>query len=165
MVLLADQDRSRWDAAHIARGLDHLDRARSLGPPGPYRLQAQIAACHAAAPSWEQTDWRAIVRLYDRLAEVSPSPVVELNRAAAVSMLEGPATALVLLDRLAAAPALRDYHLLPAARADLLRRLRRWGQAGDEYRRARELTKNQRERAFLEKRIAECDAALATEAS
>jgi RNA polymerase sigma factor (sigma-70 family) len=165
MVLMADQDRSRWDAQRIARGFEHLDRARHLGPAGHYRLQAQIAACHAAAPSWEGTDWRIIVELYGRLAELSPSPVIELNRAAAVSMLEGPAAALVLLDDLTAVPALRDYHLLPAARADLLRRLRRWGEAADEYRRARTLTKNVRERAFLDKRIAECDAALASEAS
>ena len=156
MVLIADQDRGLWDRARIARGLSHLTRARSLGEAGPYRLQAQIAACHAAAPSWEATDWRLIVALYGRLASLVDSPVIELNRAAAISMRDGPAAGLLLLERLGSEPALRDYHLYFSTRADLLRRLGRWSEAVDAYRHARSLATNQREQAFLDKRTEEC---------
>lgn len=124
LVLLADQDRSRWDQVGIARGLACLDRAGPLQRAGPYQLQAAIAACHARAPSWEATDWPRIVVLYGALAEAAPSPVVELNRAVAIGLAQGPEAGLVALDRMDAS-ALADYHLFPAARADFLRRLER----------------------------------------
>jgi RNA polymerase sigma-70 factor (ECF subfamily) len=125
--------------------------------------QYEIAACHATAASWEQTDWRRMVALYDELAERSPSPVVELNRAVAVGMLEGPAAGLAIVDELVAAPELRDYHLLPATRAGFLRRLERWEAAAAEYRRALALTQNERERDFLRRRLTECEGARASE--
>ncbi|PYN07898.1 MAG: RNA polymerase subunit sigma-24 [Candidatus Rokuibacteriota bacterium] len=158
LVLLADQDRARWDRGRIERGLGWLGRAGPIERAGPYQLQAAIAACHARAPSWEATDWPRIVALYARLAAVAPSPVVELNRAAAIGMAEGAAAGLAALDRVDAAP-LRAYHLLPAARADFLRRLGRRAEAAVQYRAALELVDNARERAFLAARLAECETA------
>jgi RNA polymerase sigma-70 factor (ECF subfamily) len=158
LVLLADQDRTRWDRARIARGLACVEAAGPIDSAGPYQLQAAIAACHARAASWEATDWPRIVVLYARLAAVAPSPVVELNRAAAIGMAEGPAAGLAALDRIDAAP-LSAYHLLPAARADFLRRLGRSAEAADEYRAALKLVDNPRERAFLTARLAECETA------
>ena len=158
LVLLADQDRARWDRARIARGLAWLARAGSIEHGGPYQLQAAIAACHARAASWEATEWPRIVTLYATLAEVAPSPVVDLNRAAAIGMAEGPAAGLAALDRIDVAP-LRAYHLRPAARAEFLRRLGRRVEAAAEYRAALGLVDNTRERAFLAARLAECDIA------
>ena len=158
LVLLADQDRARWDRARIARGHAWLARAGSIEHGGPYQLQAAIAACHARAASWEATEWPRIVALYATLAEVAPSPVVDLNRAAAIGMAEGPAAGLAALDRIDVAP-LRAYHLLPAARAEFLRRLGRRAEAAAEYRAALRLVDNTRERAFLAARLAECDIA------
>jgi len=157
LVLLADQDRSRWDRAGIARGLAALDRAGPLERAGPYQLQAAVAACHARAVSWEATDWPQIVAHYRTLAEVAPSPVIELNRAVAIGLAEGPAAGLAALDAVDAA-ALRGYHLLPAARADFLRRLGRWAEAAVEYRRALDLADNVREQQFLAARLAACEA-------
>jgi RNA polymerase sigma-70 factor (ECF subfamily) len=153
LVLLADQDRSRWDRARIARGLDLLGRAAPITRAGPYQLQAAIAACHARATSWEATDWEAIVTHYRELAEIAPSPVVELNRAVAIGLARGPDAGLAALDGIDAA-SLRGYHLLPAARADFLRRLGRSAEAAAEYRRALELTDNARERSFYAARLA-----------
>ncbi len=157
LVLLADQDRSRWDRVRIARGLAHLDRADPTAPAGPYRVQAAIAACHARATSWESTDWPRIVEQYRRLVEIAPSPVVELNRAVAIGLAQGPVAGLAALDAVDAS-ALRGYHLLPSARADFLRRLGRWQEAIVEYRRALALTDNTRERAFYAARLATCEA-------
>ncbi|MFB6951487.1 RNA polymerase sigma factor [Streptomyces niveus] len=157
-VLLADQNRARWDRLLIRRGVDALIRASALGGvPGPYALQAAIAACHAGAPTYEETDWATIAALYGRLATLTPSPVVELNRAVAVSMAEGPAAGLALVDALAAGPggaALKGYHLLPSVRGDLLERLGRTREARAEFVRAAGLTRNERERALLEERAA-----------
>ena len=158
LVLLADQDRSRWDRARITRGLALLERAGPVSRAGPYQLQAAIAACHARAASWDATDWEAIVTHYRTLAEVAPSPVVELNRAVAIGFARGPAAGLVALDGIDTAT-LRGYHLLPAARADFLRRLGRWTEAAAEYRRALELTDNAREQRFYAARLAACEAA------
>jgi RNA polymerase sigma-70 factor, ECF subfamily len=156
LVLLLDQDRSRWDWMLVGRGLAALDRAQATrGALGPYTLQAAIAACHARARVPEDTDWERIVALYDGLAELTQSPVVELNRAVAVGMAFGPEVALELVDRLASDPALRDYHLLPAVRADLLAKLGRSGEARSELDRAAALTANERERAALLARVAE----------
>ncbi|MFI1763814.1 RNA polymerase sigma factor [Streptomyces sp. NPDC020800] len=157
-VLLKDQNRRRWNRMLIARGIRALGRAdaTSTGAPGPYALQAAIAACHAHAYTYEETDWRTIVTLYGLLAARSPSPVVELNRAVAVSMADGPAEGLKLVDSLAAEPALRDYHLLPSVRGDLLARLGRTAEAREEFVRAAGLTGNERERALLLSRAAEC---------
>ena len=155
-VLLLDQDRSRWDRLLITRGLAALDRAVQLGgADGPYALQAAVAACHARALTAEQTDWAQIVERYDALARVMPSPVVELNRAVAVSMASGPAPALAIVDRLTSEPSLAAYHLLPAVRADLLARLGRIGEAVTELQRAAELTQNARERELLLARAAQ----------
>jgi RNA polymerase sigma factor (sigma-70 family) len=156
-VLLKDQNRSRWNRMLIARGIAALGRAEatSSGAPGPYTLQAAIAACHAHAYTYEETDWSRIATLYGLLAARSPSPVVELNRAVAVSMSEGPAAALTLVDALAGDPALRDYHLLPSVRGDLLARLGRPGEARAEFERAASLTRNERERELLLRRAAE----------
>jgi RNA polymerase sigma factor (sigma-70 family) len=149
-VLLADQVRSRWDRLLIRRGLAALARAQALAvSPGSYQLQAGIAACHARAASADQTDWARIVALYDSLAQVTPSPVVELNRAVAVSMADGPAAALVIVDALREEPALRGYQWLPSVRADLLARLGRGAEAGAEFERAAVLAGNQRERELL----------------
>jgi RNA polymerase sigma factor (sigma-70 family) len=155
-ILLTDQDRSRWDQLLIRRGLAALRRVEDLGGGyGPYTLQAAIAACHARAVRLEQTDWSRIVMLYTALNRVMPSPIVELNRAVAVSMADGPAAALPLVEALAAEPALRDYHLLPSVRGDLLDRLGRFEQARIEFERAAALTANTRERELLRRRSAE----------
>ncbi|MGW1668902.1 RNA polymerase sigma factor [Streptomyces sp. NPDC002324] len=150
-VLLADQDRRRWNRPLIARGFTALGRATAAAPgtPGPYALQAAIAACHAQAYTYEETDWPKIATLYALLAARAPSPVVELNRAVAVSMAEGPGPALEIVDGLATEPALRDYHLLPGVRGDLLRRLGRTAEARAEFVRAAGLARNERERALL----------------
>lgn len=149
-VLLADQDRGRWDPLLIRRGLASLARAEALGGArGPYALQAALAACHARAPSVAETDWARIVALYDTLAQVAPSPVVELNRAVAIGMLAGPAAALTLVDALADDPALARYPWLPSVRGDLLARLGRHAEAREAFLRAAELTGNARERALL----------------
>ena len=154
-VLLLDQDRSRWDRVLIGRGMAALARAERLGGAlGPYALQAAIAACHARAATPEQTDWGRIVALYDALAQLSPSPVVELNRAVAVSMAYGPEAALELVDALAQESALSDYHLLPSVRADLLARLGRVAEARAELTRAAALTQNESERRLLSERAA-----------
>jgi RNA polymerase sigma-70 factor, ECF subfamily len=155
LVLLADQDRSRWDRARIARGLAYLERAAPLEHAGPYQLQAAIAICHARATSWEATDWSAIVSHYDALAVIAPSSVVELNRAVAIGLANGPAAGLAALDAIESS-ALRRYHLLPAARADFLRRLGRLEEAAAEYRRALTLADNPRERTFLAARLSTC---------
>ncbi|MFK4117373.1 RNA polymerase sigma factor [Streptomyces longwoodensis] len=159
-VLLRDQNRRRWNRMLITRGITALARAESAGsgPPGPYALQAAIAACHAHAYTYGDTDWRTIATLYGLLAVRSPSPVVELNRAVAVSMAEGPAEALALVDALAGEPALRDYHLLPSVRGDLLTRLGRTAEARTELERAASLTSNTRERDLLLERLADLDA-------
>ncbi|MGW3141225.1 RNA polymerase sigma factor [Streptomyces sp. NPDC001139] len=158
-VLLRDQNRRRWNRMLIARGITALHRAEatSAGAPGPYALQAAIAACHAHAYTYEETDWRSIATLYALLAARAPSPVVELNRAVAVSMAEGPRQGLALVDTLAAEPALRDYHLLPSVRGDLLARLGRTAEAREEFLRAADLARNERERELLRGRAAECE--------
>ncbi|MFF9777240.1 RNA polymerase sigma factor [Streptomyces sp. NPDC013978] len=150
-VLLRDQDRRRWNRLLIARGFTALGRATAAaqGAPGPYALQAAIAACHAQAYTYDETDWPRIATLYALLASRAPSPVVELNRAVAVSMAEGPGPALEIVDSLAAEPALRDYHLLPSVRGDLLHRLGRTEEARAEFLRAATLTLNERERALM----------------
>jgi RNA polymerase sigma-70 factor (ECF subfamily) len=152
LVLLQDQDRSRWDGARIEEGLRVLARARSLRRPGQYLLQAEIAAVHARAGTAEETDWSLAASLYARLAELLGSPVVELNRAVAVAMAHGPEEGLALVDRI---EGLDRYHLLHATRADFLRRLGRHDEAATSYRRALELVGNETERAFLERRLAE----------
>lgn len=153
-VLLKDQNRARWNRMLVARGATALTRAdaTSGGAPGPYTLQAAIAACHAHAYRYEDTDWRRIAALYGLLAARAPSPVVELNRAVAVSMADGPAAALPLVDALTGVPALRDYHLLPSVRGDLLARLGRTEEARAEFTRAASLTGNEREREMLLRR-------------
>ena len=157
-ILLLEQDRGRWDQLLIRRGLAALQRAEALARPlGPYTLQAAIAACHARARTAEETDWKRIVALYDALVELTGSPVVELNRAVAVSMAFGPAQGLELVDELLNEPALRDYHLLPAVRADLLIRLGRWADAKPELDRAARLAKNARERELLLQRLKACE--------
>jgi RNA polymerase sigma-70 factor (ECF subfamily) len=153
LVLLPDQDRSRWDAAAIAEGLRLVERAQALGGRGPYLLQAEIAAEHARARRAEDTDWERVAAGYDRLAEVLPGPVVRLNRAVAVAMARGPGAGLALVDELAAE--LDEYHLLHSTRADLLRRLDRRTEAATAYRRALELADEPVDRAFLERRLAE----------
>jgi len=156
-VLLLDQDRARWDQLLIRRGLAALARAEALGGAlGPYALQAAIAACHARARTPDETDWARIAALYDALAELAPSPVVEVNRAVAVAMAFGPAAGLELADALISEPSLRAYHLLPAVRGDLLARLGRSGEARDEFERAASLTRNAREREVLRRRAAAC---------
>ncbi|WP_328399902.1 RNA polymerase sigma factor [Nocardia sp. NBC_00403] len=164
LVLLADQERSRWDQLLIRRGFAALARAHAIDrnrglPPGRYTLQAAIAAVHAMAPSAEQTDWRRIAGLYAVLAERFPSPIVELNRAVAVSKVHGPAAGLELVDALVAAGVLDSYHLLPAVRGDLLVHLGRHHEARAEFARAATLTDNDAERAFLRDRVAECERA------
>jgi predicted RNA polymerase sigma factor len=158
-ILLLDQDRSRWDWMLVGRGLSALERAYSAGGAvGTYTLQAAIAACHARARTAPDTDWESIVAIYDGLAQVAPSPVVELNRAVAVGMAFGPAQALPLVDDLAGEPALLGYHLLPTVRGDLLERLGRLADARAEFERALTLTQNARERSVLLGRIASCSA-------
>ncbi|HEX2045085.1 MAG TPA: RNA polymerase sigma factor [Gaiellaceae bacterium] len=156
LVLLEEQERSRWDRGRIEEAHRVLGRARALRGAGPYGLQAEIAAVHAGASRPEETDWERIAALYGKLARVAPSPVVELNRAAAVAMAEGPGRGLALMD---AIDGLEEYHLLHAARADLLRRSGRPGEAAASYRRALALVTNPVERSFLERRLAEVEAA------
>ncbi|HYY21167.1 MAG TPA: RNA polymerase sigma factor [Thermoleophilaceae bacterium] len=154
-ILLLEQDRSRWDWLLVQRGLTALARAyRTGGALGPYTLQAAIAACHARARTAEDTDWGRIVALYDGLAQLMPSPVVELNRAVAIGMAIGPAAALERVDELRDEPALREYHLLPTVRGDLLEKLGRAREASEEFARAAALTANARERAVLLERVA-----------
>lgn len=156
-VLLLDQDRSRWDHLLIQRGLEALSRAERLGGAfGPYAIQAAIAACHARARTADATDWTRIATLYAALAQVNPSPVVELNRAVAVSMATGPASALPLVDRLLEEPAMKQYHLLPSVRGDLLFKLDRREEARVEFERAAALTRNAREQALLLARARDC---------
>ena len=156
-VLLLEQNRGRWDQLLIRRGLSALARAEALGGArGPYALQAAIAACHARASTADATDWARIATLYGLLVERTPSPIVELNRAVAVSMAEGPAAGLAIIDQLCAEPALRAYHLLPSVRGDLLRKLGRFDEARSEFERASSLTRNVRERALLLERAASC---------
>jgi predicted RNA polymerase sigma factor len=152
------QDRNLWDQLLIRRGLAALVRAESFpGPLGPYALQAAIAACHARARTAGATDWPRIVALYDALAEVQPSPIVTLNRAVAVSMAYGPAAALEIVDSLRNESRLRDYHLLPSVRGDLLERLGRFEEARAQFSHAASLTNNARERSLLLERVAACD--------
>jgi RNA polymerase sigma-70 factor (ECF subfamily) len=152
-ILLLDQDRSRWDPLLIARGIAALRRAEDLPAPlGPYGLQAAIAACHARAVEAADTDWVRIAALYEALAALSPSPIVELNRAVAIGMAFGPEVGLALLERIATDPTLRDYHLLPSVRGDLLSRLGRTEEAAAEFRRAADLTENVSERRLLRRR-------------
>jgi RNA polymerase sigma factor (sigma-70 family) len=156
-ILLMDQDRRLWDALQIRRGLDALARARALGgEAGFYALQAAIAACHASAPTPDVTDWRSIVELYARLSALTGSPVVELNRAVAVAMLEGPAAGLEIVQSLQESPALEGYHMLPSVRGDLLQRLGRMSEARAAFTAAASLAANARERALLERRAAAC---------
>jgi predicted RNA polymerase sigma factor len=156
-VLLLDQDRGRWDQLLIRRGLAALERAEALAAAlGSYGLQAAIAACHARARTAEETDWKRISELYATLARLTPSPVVELNRAVAVAMADGPAAGLALVEPLLDEPSLRSYHLLPSVRADLLAKLGRAGEARTEYERAASLTRNARERELLLERAAAC---------
>jgi RNA polymerase sigma factor (sigma-70 family) len=159
-ILLLDQDRSRWDYILVGRGLAALERAEKLGGAlGAYALQAAIAACHARARTAGETDWERIVALYDALAQLAPSPVVELNRAVAISMAFGPAAGLELVDALTAEPALANYHLLPSVRGDMLAKLERFDEARAEFERAASLTRNARERALLLDRAAHARAA------
>jgi RNA polymerase sigma factor (sigma-70 family) len=155
-ILLLDQNRAQWDQLLIRRGLAALQRAENLGGArGPYALQAAIAACHARAVVASETDWNRIAALYDALAQLSPSPVVELNRAVAISMAFGPAAGLELVDELTSEPSLKSYHLLPSVRGDLLFKLGRYEEAKLEFERASSLTQNARERQFLAGRAAE----------
>jgi RNA polymerase sigma factor (sigma-70 family) len=156
-VLLLDQNRARWDRVLIGRGLAALDRAERLGGAfGPYALQAAIAACHARALAAEDTEWARIAQLYDVLARLTPSPVVELNRAVARGMADGPEAGLALVDALRSDPSLREYHLLPSVRGDLLMKLGRHAEAQPEFERAASLTRNARERELLLQRAAAC---------
>jgi RNA polymerase sigma factor (sigma-70 family) len=156
-ILLLDQDRGRWDRLLIHRGLAALARAEALGAPaGSYVLQAEIAACHARAPTPGDTDWTGIVGYYDQLARIERSPIVELNRAVAYGMAFGPARGLALVDALIGEPSLAGYHLLPSVRGDLLAKLGRSSEAHAEFERAAALAQNARERAFLLRRAAEC---------
>jgi RNA polymerase sigma factor (sigma-70 family) len=159
-ILLLEQDRGRWDQLLIHRGLAALDRAAALGgAPGPYRLQAEIAACHARAREAAETDWAGIAALYAQLARLTPSPIVELNRAVAVAMASGPAAGLEIVEPLRSEPSLRGYHLLPSVRGDLLFKLGRRDEARAEFERAAALTRNARERDLLRARAAACAAA------
>ena len=156
-ILLLDQNRSHWDHLLIGRGLAALDRAEKLrGARGPYALQAAIVACHARAVTPKETDWARIVALYEVLAQITPSPIVELNRAVAVAMASGPAAGLELIDTLASEPSLKTYHLLPSVRGDFLFKLGRFAEAQDEFARAASLARNSREREFLLDRARTC---------
>jgi predicted RNA polymerase sigma factor len=149
-ILLLDQDRTRWDHVLVRRGLAALQRAEKLGGAlGPYALQAAIAACHARARTAAETDWQGIAALYDALSQLMPSPVVELNRAVALSMAFGPQAGLDLIDTIASEPSLKSYHLLPGVRGDLLTKLGRFEEARAEFERAASLTRNSRERTLL----------------
>jgi len=146
-----------WDQLLIHRGLAALERARKIrNTPGPYLLQAEIVACHARARTAEETDWARIVSLYGMLAQLTPSPIIELNRAVAVSMADGPAAGLELIDKLTADPVLQSYHLLPSVRGDFLFKLGRVSEARSEFERAASLTQNARERTFLLGRARAC---------
>ncbi len=169
-ILLLDQNRARWDRLLIQRGLAALARAnvcaREQGKPlGPYALQAAIGACHAQAPTADETDWARIVGLYGALAAQVPSPVIELNRAVALAMLLGPVAGLEIVDALAEEPALKAYHLLPSVRGDLLHKLGRLAEARQEFQRAASLTRNARERKLLDDRAAACGDSSAAQAS
>ncbi|AFE06639.1 ECF subfamily RNA polymerase sigma factor [Corallococcus coralloides DSM 2259] len=155
-VLLLEQNRALWDQLLIRRGLAALERSEKAGPAGPYTLQAAIAACHARARTPEETDWPRIAALYGVLARLTPSPVVELNRAVALSMAFGPAVGLELVDQLVAEPSLKHYHLLPSVRGDLLQKLGRLKEAKAEFERAASLTRNAKEQALLRARAAAC---------
>jgi RNA polymerase sigma-70 factor (ECF subfamily) len=156
-ILLLDQDRARWDQLLIRRGFAALARTEKLGGArGPYALQAAIAACHARARVAAETDWPRIVALYETLAELTPSPVVELNRAVAVSMASGPEAGLEIVDALVSEPSLKAYHLLPSVRGDFLFKLGRFAEAREEFQRAASLTRNTREREFLFERVRAC---------
>jgi RNA polymerase sigma-70 factor, ECF subfamily len=155
MVLLEEQDRARWDRAQIAEGLKLSESALRDDSPGPYAIQAAIAANHSRAARYEDTDWRAIADLYRRLGAIQPSPVIELNRAVAIAMVDGPQVGLELIDALAASGDLRDYYLMWAARADLLRRLERWSEAAEWYNAALARVGSAPERRFLRRRLAE----------
>jgi predicted RNA polymerase sigma factor len=149
-ILLLDQNRARWDWLLIRRGLAALARAEAISEtPGPYQLQAAIAACHARAPTWDETNWKLIAALYESLARLTPSPVIELNRAVAVSFAVGPAAGLALVDRLADEPQLKNYHLLPGVRGDLLAKRGRHDEARRAFARAADLTSNRRERDVM----------------
>jgi len=164
-ILLLDQNRGHWDRLLIGRGLAALERARAVGSasaawsPGPYVLQAEIAACHARAATAAETDWPRIADLYGGLARIAPSPVVELNRAVAVAMVQGPAAGLGLAEALCSEPALKDYYLLPSVRGDFLFKLGRYGEARAAFERAARLTRNARERTLLLGRAAACASA------
>jgi RNA polymerase sigma-70 factor (ECF subfamily) len=159
LVTLEEQDRTLWHNEAIAEGCKLLDRAARLRRPGPYQLQAAVAATHAQAPTAADTEWREIVILYERLSEIAPTPVVLLNRAVAVAMAEGPSAGLPLVDELEQRGTLSDYYLLPATRADLLRRLHRNPEAARAYRRALELAPTDAERRFLRRRLSEVSGA------
>jgi RNA polymerase sigma factor (sigma-70 family) len=154
-ILLLDQNRARWDQLLIRRGVAALARAEAQGEPGPYALQAAIAACHARARTADETDWQRIVSLYEQLGDIVPSPVIELNLAVAVAMTKGPEAGLARVDALADEPTLRNYHLLPSVRGDLLKKLGRMSEARAEFERAASLTQNARERALLLERAAQ----------
>jgi predicted RNA polymerase sigma factor len=169
-ILLFDQNRAHWDQLLIQRGLAALDRAEKVRAEklraekasagrGPYVLQAEIAACHVRARTAEETDWPRIVMFYETLAQITPSPVVELNRAVAVAMAFGPAAGLEMVDALTAERSLQNYHLLPSVRGDLLKKLHRFDEARGEFVRAASLTRNARERELLLERARACDAA------
>ena len=158
-MLLMDQNRAKWDRLLIQRGLAALERARQLGvEPGPYRFQAEIAACHARASEPQQTDWNEIVAWYGQLSEIMPSPIIELNRAVAVSMATGPEKALEIVDRILEDPRLDNYHLLPSARANFLKKLGRLAEARIEFERAAAMTRNEQERKLLLQKARECTA-------
>jgi RNA polymerase sigma-70 factor (ECF subfamily) len=157
IILLEEQDRCLWNQGEIQEGLDRIELALRAAPSGPYTVQAAIAAIHARAQKADQTDWQQIVGLYDVLLRLQPSPVVELNRAAAIAMAQGLETGLALLDALESQGELRGYYLLPAAKGDLLRRLAKWAPAADAYRQAISLAGNDAERRFLSKRLAEVE--------
>jgi RNA polymerase sigma factor (sigma-70 family) len=156
-ILLLDQDRSRWDRVLIRHGLGELARAEALGALGPYALQAAIAACHARASTGDDTDWSRIAALYDALAQLTPSPVVELNRSVAFAMAFGPAAGLELIDQVVASGALKNYHLLPSVRGDFLFKLGRFAEAQEEFLRGASMTQNVRERDFLLGRAQKCN--------
>ncbi|MEK4295445.1 RNA polymerase sigma factor [Paenibacillus sp. FSL R5-0475] len=157
-ILLMDQNRAQWDQLLIRRGLAALERSRKLGrPPGPYSLQAAISACHAQATTAAETDWIRISALYEALSRVMPSPIVELNRAVAISMAFGPTFGLQIVDELNTEPSMREYHLLPSVRGDLLLKLGRYDEARTEFERAASLTGNERERILLLNRAAACN--------
>jgi RNA polymerase sigma-70 factor, ECF subfamily len=155
LVLLEEQDRGRWDRAQIAEGLTHSEAAIAADAHGPYAIQSAIAVVHSRAKSAGATDWRAIANLYARLIAIRPSPVIELNRAVAIAMADGPAAGLELIDAIAATGELRDYYLMWSARADLLRRLERWAEAAESYRAALARVGSAPERRFIRRRLEE----------